>query len=98
MCQYIAQYRYELNQIFISKLRTPNAGLQTPDAGLQTPDAELQTPDARPLADTSHSDAGRQTPDAANFGASEPRNFNSIRGQYVNICMDTLQCQLECPF
>ena len=86
MCQYIAQYRYELNQIFISKLRTPNAGLQTPDAGLQTPDAELQTPDARPLADTSHSDAGRQTPDAGrqtpdatNFGASEPRNFNSIR-------------------
>ena len=72
MCQYIAQYRYELNQIFISKLRTPNAGLQTPDAG-------LQTPDARPLADTSHSDAGRQTPDAANFGASEPRNFDSIR-------------------
>ena len=59
--------------------QTPDAGVLTPDAGIQTPDAELQTPDARPLADTSHSDAGRQTPDAANFGASEPRNFNSTR-------------------
>ena len=62
-------------------LQKPDAVLQTPDAGVLTSDAEIQTPDAKPLAGTFYSDAGRQTPDAITFGASEPRNFNSTRGE-----------------
>ena len=62
-----------------ARRRISDARRRSSDARRRNSDARRRTSDARPLADTSHSDAGRQTPDAANFGASEPRNFNSTR-------------------